>query len=575
MNILGISGQDRNAAAALVHHGTVVAAIEEEKLLRIPTVGIGYAGGLPDRAIEFCLNRADIDIRDIDYVVYYMQPFRTFFRGFGMQNLRAISRPDSNSPIDVPSYFVDNLTSLRQHLKTTRKIRTMSPKPGRFLIIDHQVSHAAGAFFRSGFDRAAIAVAGNAGDWTSAALMTGEGTRLRVHARAKFPNSLGMVYTAVTDALGFGRGRENKTMWLAPTGENEFGGVFRDLLRVDRSGLPLVNQAYFKDFAKGTPAVSELFIRRTGLTHRREGTELTRVHRNIAASLQVRTAEVVCEIVARHMQRTGQENLCLAGGVALNSLANASVERCAEVKRIFIEPVAGNAGCSMGSALYVWHSLLGKNRVQQPGQHLFLGPRFNDEDIKICLDNCKVDYEYFPAEARLVEEVARLLAGGNIIAWFRGAMEFGPRALGARCILASPSTAIMGENLNKYIKHREDFRPFSAAVPEDRAAEFFVPSGLTQFLQGICKIRDEKSDLIPAVAFGDGIARVQTVSRKDNPPFWRLLARFGEISGVPILLSTSFNLFGEPLISSPREAIRGFYCSGIDCLAIGSFLIRK
>jgi len=208
-------------------------------------------------------------------------------------------------------------------------------------------------------------------------------------------------------------------------------------------------------------------------------------------------------------------------------------------------------------------------------RHAFLGPQFNDEEVKSVLDNCKLDYEYFLTEDKLVAEVARLLAEDKIVGWFRGAMEFGPRSLGARSILASPKSEMMRDNLNAFIKHREEFRPFCAAVPEERAEEFFEASALNEFLQGVSRITEAKRKFIPAAVFGDGLVRVHSVNRKTNTSFWKLLSKFGEDGDVPVLLNTSFNLFGEPVVSTPREAVRGFYCSGIDCLAIGNFLIKK
>jgi carbamoyltransferase len=208
-------------------------------------------------------------------------------------------------------------------------------------------------------------------------------------------------------------------------------------------------------------------------------------------------------------------------------------------------------------------------------EHAFLGPNFNDEDIKAVLDNCKLDYAYFTGEDKLIQEVAQLLSRGKIVGWFRGAMEFGPRTLGARSIFASPLNELMRHNLNHFIKHREDFRPFSASVPIERVGEFFEPSALTEFIQAVSRIKTECRSLIPAAVFGDGLVRVHTVSNKTNKPFWKLLVKFGEMTGVPVLLNTSFNLFGEPVVSTPRDAVRGFYCSGIDCLAIGNFLIKK
>jgi carbamoyltransferase len=576
MNILGISGQESDAAAALVRDGAVVAAIEEEKLARIRHVGMNYAGGLPHRAIEFCLARGGITFADLDYVAYYLEPERLFHRAVAFLSSRAVHTSDPASLEAFPNYFVDEINGLRQRLRTRHLAESLMSGRGKFITVNHHLSHGASAFYSSGFASAAIISADNRGDMTSAALIVGQSAHLETMREAQFPNSIGMVYSAVTAALGFSyAGDWHKTMWLSPLGEPEFKEVFRDLLTVDEDGLPTVNLKYFDPSFRGNPRLSEEFFNRTGLGPRAKDEPLAARHRNLARSLQERVEDVMCEIAARHRKQTGLGSLCLAGGVALNSLANSAIERRAGFDRLFVQPAAGNAGCSLGAALYVWHQTLGNQERVYEMKHAFLGPQFDDEAIKSVLDNCKIGFEFFLTEEKLITEVARLLASEKIVAWFRGAMEFGPRALGARSILASPLTEMMRDNLNAFIKHREDFRPFSAAVPEEREAEFFEPSQLTSFLQGVGKIREGKQPLIPGAVFGDNLVRVHSVSRKTSPAFWKLLTKFGDITGVPVLLNTSFNLFGEPVVSTPREAVRGYYCSGVDCLAIGNFLIKK
>jgi len=576
MNILGISGQERDAAAALVQDGKVIAAIEEEKLERIRHIGMNYAGGLPFKAIEFCLDRARVTFDDIDYVAYYLEPHKLFHREIAFNSSRATNTPDPSFIEEFPPYFVDSLNGLKQRLRTRRLIESRLSGRGQFMAVAHHLAHGASAFYGSGFERAAVIALDNKGDMTSAALMTGDGGQLSLQAEAGFPNSVGLVYSAVTAALGFSfDGDWHKTMWLAPSGEPEYIDLMADVLGVDAGGLPSVNLGYFDTSSRGTLSLTERFFERAGLERRAKDNPINQKHRNLAASLQSRVEDVLCEIAARHRERTDEENLCLAGGVALNSLANSAVERRSGFKRLFVQPAAGNAGCSIGAALYVWHQVLGNDERVYRMEHAFLGPQSGEEEIKSVLDNCKLDYEYCLTEDKLIAEVARLLAEGRITAWFRGAMEFGPRTLGARSILASPTSEMMRDNLNIYIKRREDFRPFSAAVPEERAGEFFEPSALTDFLQGVSRIKEGKQQLMPAAVFGNGLVRVHTVSRKTNPSFWKLLQKFDEVAGVPVLLNTSFNLFGEPVVSTPREAVRGFYCSGIDCLAIGNFLIKK
>jgi carbamoyltransferase len=576
MNILGISGQERDAAAALIQDGRVVAAIEEEKLARIRHIGMNYAGGLPFRAVEFCLDRGGINFDKVDYVAYYLEPHKRFHREIAFNSSRAINAAAQGSIEEFPPYFVDSLNDLKQRLRTRRLAESRLTGQGRFIEVPHHLAHGASAFFASGFDRSAVISVDNKGDMTSAALMTGADQGLRIDGEAQFPHSIGMVYSAVTNALGFdGNGDWHKTMWLAPTGTDSLAELFSELLSVDPHGLPVVNPTYFEPPSSGNPSLSSRFFDRAGLTPRPRDQQITQHHRNLAASAQKRIEDVLCEIAAGHRERTGEENLCIAGGVALNSLAMSAVERRAGFSGLFVQPAAGNAGCSIGAALYVWHQVLGNRERVYQMRHAFLGPQFNDEAIKSVLDNCKIAYEYSLTEDKLIAEVSRLLAEDRIVGWFRGAMEFGPRTLGARSILASPKSEMMRDNLNAFIKHREEFRPFCAAVPEEHTEEFFQPSALNEFLQGVSRINEAKRNSIPAAVFGDGLVRVHSVNRKTNPSFWKLLSKFGDHSGVPVLLNTSFNLFGEPVVSTPREAVRGFYCSGIDCLAIGNFLIKK
>lgn len=576
MNILGVSGQERDAASALIRDGAVVAAIEEEKLARVRHVGMTYSGGLPVRAIEFCLEQGGIGFDDVDYVAYYLEPSKLFRRSLTFRAARVFRAPGLSSVQAFPYYLVESLNNLRQRLRTKKLAQSRLLEHGRCVTINHQLAHAAGAFYASGFERSAVIVAGGVGDMTSCSLLTGAGAKLTVQSEARFPNSLGFVYDAVTAALGFSfLGDEHKTMWLAPTGENEFDGLFKDMVRVTRDGLPWVNLAYFDSSFGGAPSLSPVFFKRTNLKPLAKDEPLSRTHRNVAASLQRRLEDVMVEIASRHRERSGEENLCMSGGVASNSLANSAVERRAGFNRVFVQLAAGNAGCAIGAALYQWHDALGHGERTIGAQEVFLGPGFGEEEIKKVLDNCKLSYEYFLTEDKLIAELASLLARGWIAGWFNGPMEFGPRALGARSILASPLQEMMGDNLNTYIKHREDFRPFSASAPEERASEYFEPSNLTGFLQGVSRIHRDKRHIMPAAVFGDGLVRVHTVSKKATPVFWKLLVKFGEITGVPVLLNTSFNLFGEPVVSSPREAVRGFYCSGIDCLALGNFLIKK
>jgi carbamoyltransferase len=574
MNILGISGQERDAAAALVRDGKVVAAIEEEKLSRVRHIGIEYAGGLPNLAIEFCLERAGLSFSEVDYVAYYLEPQKLFHREMAFRSSQALGASPATSAEGVPDYFVETLNNLRERLKTRQFAEARLSDKGQFIEVNHQMAHAASAFYASGFERAAIIIANNKGDMTSTSLMLGNGTKIESLAESQYPNSIGLVYNSVTAALGFGDDW-HKTMWLSATGKPEFIDDFQGVLKVKKSGLPAVSPKALDASFKGCANLSESFWKPFGLKPRAKDEAITQLHRNVAASLQAHLEDVLCEMATRLREKTGEENLCLAGGVALNSLAMSAIERRAGFKNLFVQPAAGNAGCAIGAALSVWHQTVGESQRNYQMEDVFLGPQFGEEEIKSVLDNCKIGYEYFLTEDKLITEVARLLAQGKIIGWFRGAMEFGGRALGNRSILASPINEYMRDNLNTFIKHREDFRPFSAAVPEERINEFCEPSHLTRFLEGVSRVRAEKLKQIPAAVFGESLSRMHSVSRRSNAAFWKLLMKFEETTEVPVLLNTSFNLFGEPVVSTPREAVRGFYCSGIDCLAIGNFLIKK
>jgi carbamoyltransferase len=406
----------------------------------------------------------------------------------------------------------------------------------------------------------------------------------------------------VTEYLGFNaNGGEHNTQWLSTTGEPEFLSAFQDLISVDREGIPSIDTTFFTDSLQGPDLFSEKFYSRFGDFLRRKDHrfndgakrpswnemigELTgrskaalpanSYRRNLAHSLQRRLEEVVLALAESIRQEHGVDALCLAGGVALNSLLVSKLERESGYKQIFVQPAAGNSGCSIGAALFQWHNQLDQGRPESL-EHVFLGPEFSDQEVKPELDNCKLAYRYIASEDKLLDEIVRLLNQGSIVAWFQGRAEFGPRSLGARSILASPLLDYTKENLNLFVKHRETYRPFAASIPEERARDFFEDcSPLSKFLLTVSRVRDDKRGLIPAAWFGDGMARAHTVSRKTNPLFWRLLDRFGERTGVPVLVNTSFNLFGEPIVCTPREAVRSFYCSGIDALVINRFVIQK
>lgn len=593
MYILGISGHYRNAAAALLKEGQVIAAIEEEKLTRIKNIGISQCGGIPYEAIKYCLDTAGIEINDINYVTYDSKPRRLLNRqlSYGEKFIPAHTS-------DAGDHKVASENEFHDRMKTMHLIKQQFGKHSKAVAVDHQLAHAASSFYLSGFERATIMVLSGRGDYISIAIGVGEGRKIRLLRRIEFPHSLGLVYSRVTEYLGFkASGGEHNTQWLGATGEPEFISAFRDMIRVDSAGTPSIDTSYF---SWGADLFTEKFYSRFGDCLGRRGqwfnggvkapswtgmVEETTTHKhplstsgyrqNLAHSLQQRLEEVVLAMAESIRCEQGVNNLCLAGGVALNSLLVARLERESGYQQIFVQPAAGNAGCSLGSALFQWHNQLDLGRPE-PLKHVFLGPAFSDQEIKPELDNCKLAYRYFISEEKLLDEIVNLLYQGNIMAWFQGRAEFGPRSLGARSILASPLQAYMKENLNLYVKHRETSRPFAASIPAERVGEFFEHSSpLSRFLLTVSRVRADKRHLIPAAWFADGMARVHTVSRETNPLFWRLLNKFEEKAGVPVLVNTSFNLFGEPIVCTPREAVRSFYCSGIDALVVNNFLLQK
>ncbi len=597
MYTLSISGHRRDAAAALLKDGQIIAAIEEEKLVRIKQVGINQCGGLPYEAIGYCLETAGIGIDDIDYVTYYQKPRRLLNRQLEFSN-RLI--PAGSSEAD--DHKASSVNEFHDRMKTLYLIRRLLNQRSKVVAVDHQLAHAASSFYLSGFDRAAILILSGKGDYISIAAGVGEGRKMRLLRRIEFPHSLGWVYSLVTEYLGFRpNGGEHNTQWLSVTGEPEFRTAFKDLIRLDQAGIPSIDLSFFVSSLQGPDPFSEEFYRKFGDCLRRRDqrfnggvrrtswAEMTEeltgrskallpansYRRNLAHSLQQHLEEVVLALAESIRMEHGVDALCLAGGVASNSLLISKLERESGYQHIFVQPAAGNAGCSIGAALFLWHNQLDQGRPEAL-EHVFVGPEYSDQEVKPVLDNCKLAYRYVTSDDKLLEEVAKLLYKGSIVAWFQGRAEFGPRSLGARSILASPLQAYMKENLNHFVKHRETYRPFAASIPEERAEEFFENcSPLSRFLLSVSRVRNDKRHLIPAAWFSDGMARVHTVSRKTNPLFWRLLNKFGEKTNVPVLVNTSFNLFGEPIVCTPREAVRSYYCSGIDALVINNFLIQK
>jgi carbamoyltransferase len=576
MYILGLSETEHDSAAALIdEQGSVVAAIEEGKLGRSRALG-----GIPRAAIRFCLDHEGIGWRDVERVAIASQPGRSWMR---KAFFRARLAPFS--PISSVYYLNKSFGELGRELNNLRILRQMAGTAhDQITNFDHHHCHAASAYFAAPFDRALIVSLDKQGDGRAGFVGLGEGTRIRELSSIPFPHSLAWVFTQVTRLLGFSaRAEEHKTQWLSLVGEPVITDLFVEMLRRDPLRKPHLNSKYFRrDFA-GKLSFSDEFYRRLDIPHESwtESSPLeiaNPLRTNIASSLEKACELVVTEWLESLRGQTGMKCLCLAGGLFMNQLLVAAIERHTGFEKIFIQPAAGNEGTSLGAAWLAWHQTLNRPRVA-PMASLYWGPAYSNEAIKQVLDNCKASYRWCDSDDQKIEEAAELLKAGKIVAWFQGAAEFGPRALGDRSLFASPWAEYVQENLNDYVKHRESFRPFALAIPDEDCAEYFDCSLNARFMTTMATAKVKARKLLDSPASGfvskEGLTRLHVVTFENNPLLWKLLKRMGEKGPAPILVNTSFNLFGEPLVITPRDAVRSYYCSGVDALVAGGFLLAK
>jgi carbamoyltransferase len=564
--VLGLSALAHDPAAALLSDTGIAAAIEESKLLRQR-----HATGIPREAIRYCLERAGIAWRDVEWIALASRPRRAWLRHAWLRTRQA-----PRAPVASGYYQTKALGELGRELNNLRILAEMLEAPGaRVVALDHHLCHAASAFYASPFDRAAILTLDEQGDGQAGLLAAGEGTRIRALRAIPFPHSLGWVYSQVTDLLGFRpREEEHKTQWLGLEGEPAMEKVFLAMLRGGREPFPRLDRSYFKQGLAGRIAFSEKFYHEAGLDTRRPAEWSPDVRRALAASLQRACAVIACGLAQWLRRETRGDALCLAGGLFLNPLLVEALERESGFARVFVQPAAGNPGCALGAAWLTWHDRLRRPRVA-PMRDVYWGPRHASETVKQVLDNCKARYRLCSSETEKLEAALRLLAAGKIVAWHQGDAEFGPRALGHRSLLASPWAPFVLENLNEYVKHREAFRPFALAVPEEEAWRYFEASPAARFMASLARVRPEARELVRRFLLPGGRVRLHAVERAANPLLWRLLDAFGKGAPAPFLVNTSFNLFGEPLVVTPREAVRSFFCSGIDALVLGDFLLTK
>jgi carbamoyltransferase len=556
MYILGISAMSHDSAAALLDDAGIVAAIEEGKLARTRTIG-----GIPRAAIQFCLERAGISWSDVAHIAVASQP---------------------SGPLPRPARKASGRRGRESHDVAALR-HLVGGGADRFKTLDHHLCHAASAFYPSGFQQALIVSLDRQGDGRTGLVALGESSGIRELDSIRFPHSLAWIYSQFTQLLGFrSHGDEHKTQWLSLIGEPEFAARLIEMLRQKPNGPPHLNPKYFRRKVDGELCFTKDFYRRIESpvpTKQGRTSELTDGKRaTLAASLQKAVATVLSDWLAALRTETKEESLCLAGGLFLNPLLVREIETNSGFENVFVQPAAGNVGTALGAAWLVSHDVRKQTHKPLVSSPLW-GPAYSNAQIKLVLDNCKATYRWLDSEDLLLAETTRLLQLGKIVAFFQGATEFGPRALGNRSLLASPWAPYVKENLNDFVKHRESFRPFALAIPEDVCAEFFQASPNARSLTTMAQANENGRKLLHGLPEGfllpNNLVRLQVVRESDNPLFWKLLKRSGENSPAPILVNTSFNLFGEPLVVTPRDAVRSYFCSGTDALVIGNFLLGK
>ncbi|HMS14482.1 MAG TPA: carbamoyltransferase N-terminal domain-containing protein [Microthrixaceae bacterium] len=599
--IVGVSHGFHDAAAAVLVDGNLVAAVEEERLTRVK-----HESAFPERALDTCLAIAGLDAHDVDLVAYHQKPVDTVSRHLAAQV--------ESGPSALVSIATTTPGFVARHLgagpSVQRWFRQRSARPPAIAIAEHHMSHAAASFFTSPFEDAATLTVDGVGEWASTTIGIGRGRRLTIEAEQRFPHSLGLVYTAFTTYCGFAaNGGEGQLMGLAPFGTPRFVDAIRREVLSQRCDGSIAVAPGMLALGPRRRAVSKRFERLFGGPPRPPGSEPTQREADLAASIQLVIEEALLALATEVHQRTRLPNLCLGGGVALNCVANGRLAAEGPFDSIWVQPAAGDAGNAIGAALWAWHNLGANERtISAPRDAMcgaFLGPRFDDDEIREYLVRSGVGFTDLGSRASLAAAVAHRIERGAVAGWFQGRMEFGPRALGHRSIVADPRSPTVKDRINRTIKHRADFRPFAPAVLSSRACEWFdlppnvAPLPPTHFMTMTCRVRgaadpaperadgaivqrepsiarrNESTGPLPAVTHTDGSARVQTVDPAANPEFADLISAFEQVAGCPVLLNTSFNAGDEPVVCTPSDALATFGRVGLDTLGIGRFLVES
>jgi len=601
MNILGISAFYHDSAAAIVCDGKIVAAAQEERFTRKK-----HDSAFPTNAVEFCLKYAGLELEKLDAIVFYDKPLLKFER--------LLETYYSFAPKGLRSFLMSMPVWLKEKMFLKRLLRQelqkISPdfkiEKVKVLFPEHHLSHAASTFFPSPYEEAAILTIDGVGEWATASVCYGDKNGIKVLKELRFPHSLGLLYSAFTYFLGFKvNSGEYKLMGLAPYGDSNSEDVKKyvslikeNVVEIKNDGSIWLNQDYF-DYAVGLKMVNtEKWEKLFGMKKRSSESELEQKHCNLGLAIQQITEEVVILMAREAKKLTGSQNLCLAGGVALNCVANGKLIDSLAFENVFITPASGDAGGALGAALAAHYIYFGQTRTTNPKDSLdgsYLGPEYSDIDIRLAVKKYKAHYTYFEKFEDLADTVSKLIADGNAIGWFQGRMEFGPRALGNRSILGDARNEEMQKKLNLKIKYRESFRPFAPSVLAEDCAEYFEHKGISPYMlivKPVVKSRRnplpsnysslplkdklyyKRSD-IPAVTHIDFSGRIQTVDKEINPRYWQLIKSFKNLTGYGILVNTSFNVRGEPIVCNPEEAYKCLMRTEMDHLVIGNFLFSK
>ena len=591
MYILGVSCYYHDAAAALLHDGMLVAATEEERFTRVK-----HDFGFPKNAIRFCLEQAEIEGKDLDYVVFFEKPFRKFDRIL-MTALQTYPQSWKVFRESMISWMIDKLwvgTTLQTELGVSKE---------KVLFCEHHLSHAASAYLCSPFDEAAILTVDGVGEWVTTTYGVGHGSEIRLLKQIEFPHSIGLLYSAFTAFLGFEVNEgEYKVMGMAPYGVPRYTDKVWKLVTQNRDGSFSLNMDYFcfhnstdqtynqrfvALFGKPRPSKLQFFTKTTGFPkyfgeppgNYNELCNLNQQYADIAASIQQVTEDLLLNMVNHLHRETGLRRLCIAGGVGLNSVANARILKETPFEELFVQPAAGDGGGALGAALWAHNSLLGKPRAFIM-QHACWGRSNSDAEIGDFLCQNAIPFRQFDDEDELLDHVVERLTRGKVIGWSQGRFEWGPRALGNRSILADPRNPEMKDIVNAKIKFREPYRPFAPSVLAECAEKYFdLPQAQchhpARYMLYVVPVRRSQRSTLPAITHVDGTARLQTVFRDQSPRYYRLIERFGQASGVPVMLNTSFNLRGEPIVNTAADGFQTFSNSEMDSLVLETFLVDK